>query len=82
MRIKILGMRECVDHEFTLEQYEQALTNHNQSLERLHQRGGLSWCELAAILYCVPWQRINKKYTNDMWRKHLAEKFGLKVISL
>lgn len=29
---------------------EQVYKNHNQTLEELAQRGGLSWCELVAVL--------------------------------
>lgn len=37
---------------------KQALTNHGQSLERLAQRGGLSFCEAAAILEDRRWSKI------------------------
>lgn len=36
----------------------QARTNHYQSLERLAQRGGLSFCEAAAILEDRKWSAI------------------------
>ena len=34
----------------------QAIRNHNQSLARLASRGGLSWCEAAAVLEDRPWR--------------------------
>lgn len=34
----------------TAEDRAQALANHDQTLERLASRGGMSWCEMAAIL--------------------------------
>ena len=34
----------------------QARTNHSQTLERLHQRGGLSWSEALAVLQDRPWR--------------------------
>lgn len=36
----------------------QAQANHSQSLERLAQRGGLSFCEAAAILEDRKWSKI------------------------
>lgn len=38
-----------------------AVRNHGQTLERLNERGGMSWCEMAAILghrkhYRMDWQ--------------------------
>lgn len=36
----------------------QARTNHYQSLERLAHRGGLSFCEAAAILEDRKWSKI------------------------
>jgi hypothetical protein len=37
----------------------QALRNHGQSLERLSERGGLSWCEALAILEGRDWQKVS-----------------------
>lgn len=36
----------------------QALENHDQTLQVLARRGGLSWCEAAAILEDRPWHRM------------------------
>ena len=36
----------------------QAQANHHQSLERLAQRGGLSFCEAAAIMENRRWSKI------------------------
>lgn len=38
--------------EPTAAQRQQARSNHGQTLERLRERGGVSWCELSAILEC------------------------------
>jgi hypothetical protein len=38
----------------------QAQTNHRQSLARLEQRGGLGWCEAAAILADRKWHKMDK----------------------
>lgn len=42
----------------------QADRNHGQTLERLAERGGLSPCELAAVLLNRPWQRMTD---NEAW---------------
>lgn len=36
----------------------QAQSNHYQSLRRLNERGGLSWCEMAAVLEDRPWRKM------------------------
>lgn len=35
--------------------------NHGQSLERLAQRGGMSWCEMAAIIGHRRWEKADQK---------------------
>lgn len=35
----------------------QADRNHGQTLRRLHDRGGLSWCEALAVLEDRPWRK-------------------------
>jgi hypothetical protein len=35
---------------------EQARRNHGQTLHRLHERGGLSWCEALAVLEDRKWR--------------------------
>jgi hypothetical protein len=37
----------------------QAIRNHDQTLERLAQRGGLVWSEAYAVLIDSPWRDIN-----------------------
>ena len=37
---------------------KQAHTNHGQTVAGLKQRGGLSWCELAAVLNDRKWFRV------------------------
>ena len=36
----------------------QAMANHYQTLERLRERGGLSWAELAAVLEERKWKAL------------------------
>ena len=38
--------------EPTANQHQQSRSNHGQTLTRLKERGGVTWCELAAILEC------------------------------
>lgn len=41
-----------------LEHHErQAVRNHSQTLQRLHDRGGLSWCEALAVLEDRHWHQ-------------------------
>lgn len=46
----------------------QAETNHGQSLERLAQRGGMSWCEMAAIVLNKRHQRFEQPYAKAICR--------------
>lgn len=39
---------------------QQAQRNHGQSLKRLAERGGLSWCESLAVLTDRPWERMDQ----------------------
>ena len=39
----------------------QARKNHYQTLERLAVRGGLSWCELLAVLEDRPWKSMDDR---------------------
>lgn len=41
---------------------EQARKNHGQSLERLAQRHGLSFCEAVAIIEDRPWRRMDNAW--------------------
>jgi len=37
-----------------------AHNNHGQTLERLRERGGMSWCEMAAIMEWRRWEPMNQ----------------------
>jgi hypothetical protein len=43
----------------------QARANHGQTLLRLHACGGLSWCELLAVLENRPWKRLDQELARD-----------------
>jgi hypothetical protein len=58
----ILGARASIDFALVADHGKQAQANHYQTVERLAQRGGLSWCELYAVLHNKPWQKMD---TND-----------------
>lgn len=49
-----------VDWQLVEDHGKQAQANHYQSVERLAQRGGLSWCELHAVLHNRKWQRMDE----------------------
>lgn len=54
----VLGSQGAkVDWQFVADHGKQAQRNHYQTVERLAQRGGLSWCELAAVIE-------NREYKN------------------
>jgi hypothetical protein len=46
----------------------QAESNHYQTLERLAQRGGMSWCEMAAIVLNQPWRTYAPAYAKAICR--------------
>lgn len=52
----ILGTNEKVPWSAVAPHEAQARINHTQSLERLAQRGGLTWGELLAVLCNRPWR--------------------------
>lgn len=52
---------------------EQAQLNHYQSLERLAERGGLSWCELIAVLEDRPWRRMDNDIAEQQVRTLLRD---------
>ncbi len=56
------GERASIDYQLVADHAEQARANHYQSVERLAERGGLSWCELYAVLHNRRWEKID---TND-----------------
>ncbi len=54
---------------------EQAWKNHGQSLSRLAQRGGLSWCEALAVIEDKNWKDAehDAKVAESIVRKMTAE---------
>lgn len=63
-RFPVLERRGYGERAFTvpialvLEHERQAQDNHGQTVKRLKERGGLSWCELAAVLGDRKWLRM------------------------
>lgn len=45
--------QEYIPHEVLIPHEKQAIYNHSQTLERLSERGGLSWYEILCILQDV-----------------------------
>lgn len=52
--------RQYLQWEPTERDRKRADLNHGQTLERLAQRGGMSWCEMAAILSDRPWHKMTE----------------------
>ena len=48
-----------IDWQLVLDHGAQAKQNHNQSVTRLAERGGLSWCELHAVLHDKRYQKMD-----------------------
>lgn len=61
MQFPILGSRGAkIDLQLVEDHGKQAYSNHYQTVERLAERGGLSWCELHAVLNNRPWQKLDE----------------------
>lgn len=43
----------------------QAQRNHGQTVQRLKERGGLAWCELAAVLEDRDWRRMDQDEAHE-----------------
>lgn len=52
--------RQYVPWAFVAEHERQAQANHYQTVKRLAERGGLSWCEMLAVVMDVEYRRIRK----------------------
>lgn len=48
-----------IDYQLVADHSEQARRNHYQSVDRLAARGGLSWCELYAVLHNLEWEKVD-----------------------
>lgn len=49
-----------IDWQLVADHGSQAEKNHSQTVERLAQRGGLSWCELYAVLHNKRWEKMDQ----------------------
>ena len=54
------GQGAKVDFQLVADHGKQAQANHYQTVERLAERGGLSWCELHAVLSNRKWQKMDE----------------------
>lgn len=54
-----------------LEHEQQALSNHGQSIARLKERGGLAWCELAAVLGDRRHWRMERDTAHEVAMRHV-----------
>jgi hypothetical protein len=64
-RFPILGSRGAtIDWQLVVDHGDQAHTNHGQTVARLAERGGLSWCELHAVLHNRRWQKMDSNEAN------------------
>jgi len=59
-KFPILGSNGAkIDWQLVVDHGKQAQANHYQSVKGLASRGGLSWCELHAVLHNRPWQKMD-----------------------
>jgi hypothetical protein len=90
MMFPVLGSKETVPWSLVEPHRAQAIKNHYQTLERLAQRGGLSWLELEAIIndghvssnrvYRLPQERAEyDKAEADARERVLAQVAALKT---
>lgn len=63
----------CIPWEMIQPHYAQAEKNHYQTLERLHERGGLSACEALAVLEDRGWSKMLDSVSNQALCKKVAE---------
>lgn len=49
-----------IDFALVADHGDQARKNHHQTVQRLAERGGLSWCELYAVLHNQPWKKMDQ----------------------
>lgn len=51
----------------------QAVKNHSQSLQTLNRRGGLSWCEMCAVLQDRKWMRMDENLARKEVERIVSE---------
>ncbi len=61
---KKLGCPKTIPWDFIEPHEKQALDNHDQTLQRLNERGGLDVVELRAVLEGKSWRDVNKDETS------------------
>lgn len=64
--------------EATEEDRRWADRNHGQTLERLKQRGGMSWCEMVAIVAHRKWDKADQHTAKAECERIAAERTALK----
>lgn len=67
-----VGKGENIDWDLIERHRGQAEENHGQSLERLAERGGLSWYELYCVLSDTKWTKVKLDPKTD-WKKLCKE---------
>jgi hypothetical protein len=69
--IEALGCPTSVPWDLVAPHERQAQRNHDQTLERLAERGGLSPCELVAVLEDRMWIRMDLAEAIGTLKEHL-----------
>lgn len=71
MAVTCAGKRLLIP--FSLLDENQAIKNHQQSLKRLSERGGLSACEALAIIEKRPWKSMFESVALNELLKYLGD---------
>lgn len=71
---RVLGIPELIDWAFVEPHRKQAQTNHNQTLEQLADRGGLTPAELVAVLEDRKWSPMSDVAAANRFKAILKER--------
>ena len=73
MKFPIIGTNESIPLEVIIQHEPQALKNHGQTIKRLSERGGLSWCEALAVLKDREWKHVDKEQAKTAVLKAVSD---------
>lgn len=76
-RYQCPDLPEFFEWEPTVRDRKQAEANHSQTLERLNERGGLAWCELAAVLLGERYRARSPRDAAALCVRELATRTGV-----
>lgn len=72
-KFPILGTNESIDWNLIAPHEKQAMENHYQTLDRLAERGGLSWAEAYAVLTDSKFPSREEYISEEFYEKKVKE---------